>query len=52
MKKVTNIKSPEKNVLFVDDAYVNGTLIHCISEGDDFDLWADCWKIEDMEDKK
>lgn len=46
MKKLVNRYSP-KNVLIVDDAYINGRMIVCDAGTDMFDLWEDCWRIED-----
>lgn len=46
MKRVVNNVDP-RNVIVVNDAYINGGLIECDAGTDSFSLWADEWKIED-----
>ena len=46
MKRVVNNDNP-RNVIVVNDAYVNGGLIECDAGTDSFSLGADEWKIED-----
>ena len=48
MKRIVNRKYPD-NVIIVRDAYVNGNRIVCDAGTDYFDLWLDCWAVEDAE---
>lgn len=47
MKKLINIADP-KNVIIVNDAYINGDRIVCDTGTDNFDLWRRDWYIEDL----
>lgn len=47
MKRITNLNNPN-NVIIVSDAYINGDRIVCITEEEEFDLWRNCWKLEDL----
>ena len=50
MKLLTNKQDPRNRIIVVD-AYINGDRIVCDANSDDFDLWEDCWTIEDLEDE-
>lgn len=50
MKLLTNKQDPRNRIIVVD-AYFNDDLIVCDANSDDFDLWEDCWTIEDLEDE-
>lgn len=50
MKLLTNKRDPRNRIIVVD-AHINGRRIVCDANSDDFDLWKDCWTIEDLEDE-
>ena len=51
MKKLVN-KQNADNVIYVENAYVNGSLLVCEAGMDIFELWRNCWEMEDCDPRE